>query len=108
VRNQLGRVYYLSADLERAVEEFEFVLSIDPEDLMAHYNLMLCNRALGNLDRATQHEKRYLRFKADESSQALARDYRAGDADVNNEALPIHEHGAVNPLPRSSAGNPQR
>ncbi len=92
VRNQLGRVHYLDSDLERAIAEFEVVLTIDPEDLMAHYNLMLCYRALGNQERAAEHEIRYLRFKADESSQALARDYRARDPNVNNESLPIHSH----------------
>ncbi|MFT5143762.1 MAG: Flp pilus assembly protein TadD [Rhodothermales bacterium] len=94
VLNQLGRVNYLDSRLSDAVQAFEGVLSIDPEDLMAHYNLMLVHRALGNVERAKAHEVRYLRFKADESQQALARDYRATDPFVNNEALPIHEHGS--------------
>ena len=97
VQNQLGRVNYLDSRLPEAVEAFERVLGIDPEDLMAHYNLMLVYRALGDAERASEHEIRYRRFKDDETSQALARDYRARDADVNNESLPIHEHGPARP-----------
>jgi Flp pilus assembly protein TadD len=98
VQNQLGRVRYLDSRLSEAVPPFEAVLAIDPEDLMAHYNLMLVFRALGDTDRAEAHEQRYLRFKADEASQALARTYRSEDANVNRESQPIHEHvGGLRP-----------
>ena len=102
VLNQIGRVHYLDADPAAAVDAFERVLAIDPEDLMAHYNLMLCYRALGDLDRAAQHETRYLRFKADETAQALARRYRQAHPLDNNEALPIHEHTG-----RTGMGTPE-
>ncbi len=92
VLNQIGRVHYLRADLEQAIPYFERVLAIDPEDLMAHYNLMLVHRALGHLERAAEHERRYLRFKEDETSKAIARQYREKHPHDNNEALPIHEH----------------
>ncbi|MFT4605911.1 MAG: tetratricopeptide (TPR) repeat protein [Rhodothermales bacterium] len=92
VQNQLGRVRYLDSRLLEAVPPFEAVLAIDPEDLMAHYNLMLIFRALGENSRAQAHEERYLRFKADEASQALARTYRGQDPNVNRESQPIHEH----------------
>ncbi|MBO6575872.1 MAG: tetratricopeptide repeat protein [Rhodothermales bacterium] len=95
VQNQLGRVNYLDSELEQAVEAFERVLRIDPEDLMAHYNLMLVYRALGNAERAEQHEIRYLRFKDDEASQSIARAARAENAYINNEAQPIHDHGSA-------------
>lgn len=89
---QIGRVHYLSGEMEQARDYFEEVLTIDAEDLMAHYNLMLTYRALGNLERSKAHEVRYLRFKDDETTQALARRYRQKDPHANNEAQPIHEH----------------
>ncbi len=92
VQNQLGRVRYLDSRLMEAVPPFEAVLAIDPEDLMAHYNLMLVFRALGETSRSEAHEGRYLRFKADEASQSLARAYRSEDPNVNRESQPIHEH----------------
>jgi tetratricopeptide (TPR) repeat protein len=48
VRNELGRIYFLQKKYADAVKEFEVTLSIDPEDLQAHYNLMLCYNGLGN------------------------------------------------------------
>lgn len=99
VLNDIGRVYFLRAEPGKAIPYLEKVLAIDSEDLTAHYNLMLCYRAIGNQDRAHAHEKRYLRYKADEDAQAIARVYRKRHPHDNNEAQPIHEHYSV---PRSS------
>jgi hypothetical protein len=74
------------------------VLTIDPEDLQAHYNLMLCYSGLGDEKLAKEHEARYVRFKADESSQAITGPYRQKHPEDNNERQAIHEHVSV-PLP---------
>jgi hypothetical protein len=71
------------------------VLSIDPEDLQAHYNLMLCYQGLGKPDEAKREEVLYRRFKADESSQAITGDYRRLHPEDNNERQQIHEHRSV-------------
>jgi tetratricopeptide (TPR) repeat protein len=92
VLNQIGRILFLDSQLADAVPIFQEVLSIDPEDLMAHYNLMLTHRALGHEDLAAEHEARYRRFKADETSRAISRAYRLRHPADNNEALAIHEH----------------
>src|SRR5262249_48649213 len=76
VRNDAGRVLFLQKRYTEAIKEFQQVLAIDPEDVQAHYNLMLCYNGLGDHDRAEQHQARYLRFKADESSQAITGSYR--------------------------------
>src|SRR5205814_5037739 len=47
VRNQIGRILFLKRHHSAAIAEFENTLRVDPEDLTAHYNLMLCYRALG-------------------------------------------------------------
>jgi cytochrome c-type biogenesis protein CcmH/NrfG len=95
VRNDAGRILFLQKKYAEAIEEFRRVLSIDPEDLQAHYNLMLSYNGLGQLDRAEEHQKRYLRFKADESAQAITGPYRLKNPEDNNERQPIHEHGSV-------------
>ena len=41
VLNQIGRVLFLKRQYKDAVAELQQVLAIDPEDLQAHYNLML-------------------------------------------------------------------
>jgi hypothetical protein len=73
-------------------------LAVDPEDLQAHYNLMLCYNGLGDEKMANEHQARYLRFKADEASQAITGPYRQLNLEDNNERQSIHEHVSV-PLP---------
>jgi Flp pilus assembly protein TadD len=92
VRNQIGRILFLKRQHREAIAEFEQTLRVDPEDLTAHYNLMLCYRALGEVDAEKREETLYTRFKADESAQALTGAYRRLNPEDNIERQPIHEH----------------
>ncbi len=93
--NDLGRVYFLQRKYDDALKVLDSVLAIDPEDLQAHYNLMLCYSGLGNDKLAKEHQARYLRFKADESSQAITGPYRQLHPEDNNERQAVHEHVSV-------------
>jgi Tfp pilus assembly protein PilF len=105
--NNLGRVLFLERKYADAVKVLQQVLAIDPEDLQAHYNLMLCYNGLGDEKMAKEHQARYLRFKADEASQAITGPYRQLHPEDNNERQSIHEHVSV-PLPILSArGGPR-
>jgi Flp pilus assembly protein TadD len=92
VHDDLGRIYFLERQYTDAVKEFNSTLAIDPEDLEANYNLMLCYTGLNQPDRAAEFQKRYLRFKADESAQTLTGPYLRSHPDDNVERQPIHEH----------------
>ena len=92
VVNQVGRVLFLKREFAAAKNEFAKVLAIDPEDLQAHYNLMLCNQGLGDAAGAARERKLYDRFKADEASQSITGTYRQLHPDDNNERQQIHEH----------------
>jgi len=93
--NDLGRILFLQRKYPDAVSVLQSVLIVDPEDLQAHYNLMLCYNGLGNEKQAHEHEVRYLRFKADEASQAITGPYRQLNPEDNNERQAIHEHVSV-------------
>ncbi|MFZ0800669.1 MAG: tetratricopeptide repeat protein [Terriglobales bacterium] len=93
--NDLGRILFLQRKYTDAVQVLQGVLAIDPEDLQAHYNLMLCYGGLGDEAQAHEHQLRYLRFKADEASQAITGPYRQLNPEDNNERQAIHEHGSV-------------
>jgi len=95
VRDDLGRVYFLERKYQDAIAQLNEAIAIDPEDLQANYNLMLCYRGLGDNERAAGYGKRYLRFKADESSQALTGQYRRTHPEDNNERQGVHEHVSV-------------
>jgi len=95
VRNQIARVLFLQREYPAAIRELGIVLSIDPEDLMAHYTAMLAHRGAGDLERSRHHQALYERFKADEASQILTGEYRERSPDDNNERQSVHEHGTV-------------
>ena len=92
VWGQIGRVLFLQQKFAEAVAALQHVLSIDPEDLQAHYNLMLCYRGLGDEANAAREEALYLRFKADEPAQAITGAFRLASPHDNNERQQIHEH----------------
>ncbi len=92
VLNQLGRMHFLKREYETALTQFQETLTVDPEDLDAHYNMMRCYRALKNPSMAAKSHKLYQRFKADESVDAITGIARRADPDANRERQPIHEH----------------
>ncbi|HMC75646.1 MAG TPA: tetratricopeptide repeat protein [Vicinamibacterales bacterium] len=92
VLNQLGRVLFLQRQFPEAVTAFKQVLTIDPEDLQAHYNLMLAYQGMGDGTAAAREKVLYERFKADESAQEITGPYRQLHPDDNNERQQIHEH----------------
>jgi hypothetical protein len=114
VLNQVGRILFLKRQYRGAIAEFEKVLLVDPEDLQARYNLMLCWQGEGDSERAAAEQALYERFKVDESSQFITGPYRQLHPDDNNERQQIHEHttapprAAPSPAPyagrRTSAG----
>jgi hypothetical protein len=92
VLNQIGRIQFLERKYAEAVDAFQSTLSVDPEDVQAHYNLMLCYRGLGQTASAEREQQLFLRFKADESSQTLTARPRLLSPEDNNERQPIHDH----------------
>ena len=48
VLNQIGRVQFLERRFDEAIASFTRTLAVDPEDLEAHYNLMLCYQGKGD------------------------------------------------------------
>ena len=92
VWNQIGRIEFLKRDYPKAEQALLNALSVDPEDLQAHYTLMLAYRGAGDAEKAAREEKLFLRFKADEASQAITARPRLQTAEDNNERQSIHEH----------------
>ena len=76
----------------RPIEQFETTLTIDPEDLTAHYNLMLCYNGIGDRRDRRSTSSATCGFKADESAQAITGPYRLKHPQDNNERQAIHEH----------------
>ena len=99
---QIGRLQFLQRRFDEAIATFGEVLRIDPEDLQAHYNLMLSYQGAGDRARAAAERVLYERFKADESAQAITGPFRRASPEDNNERQSIHEHRPT-PLPEGAA-----
>jgi tetratricopeptide (TPR) repeat protein len=95
VLNGIGRLLFLQRRFDDAIAAFQKVLDVDPEDVEAHYNLMLSYQGAGRSELAERERTLYSRFKADESAQAITGPYRLKSPDDNNERQSIHEHDAV-------------
>ena len=95
VLNQIGRVLFLQRKYAEAVGMLLRVLSVDPEDIQAHYTLMLCYRGLEKPEQAAREEKLFRRFKSDESSQSITQKPRMLNPEDNNERQTIHDHESV-------------
>ncbi len=95
VLNQIGRVRFLMRDYEGAIRALDRVLEIDPEDLQAHYTLMLACRGMGDAEGAAREQKLFNRFKADEASQRITAIRRRLSPEDNNERQQIHDHVSV-------------
>jgi tetratricopeptide (TPR) repeat protein len=94
-QNQLGRLLFLQRDYAGAVRAFRAALAVDPEDVQAHYSLMLAYRGLGDMDSMRRHERLFRRFKADESAQMITAKRRMESPEDNNERQAIHEHESI-------------
>ncbi len=92
VLNEIGRVHFYQRRFDEAIAAFKRALAVDPEDLDAHYNLMLAYQGAGDSANAERERALYTRFKADETAQAITGPYRLKSPDDNNERQAIHEH----------------
>jgi Flp pilus assembly protein TadD len=93
--NQIGRIHFLKKEYANAVDALKRVIDVDPEDVQAHYTLMLAYRGLGDADKAAREEKLFRRFKADESAQSITAKPRMLSPEDNNERQMIHDHESV-------------
>jgi tetratricopeptide (TPR) repeat protein len=97
VLNEIGLVRFRLRDYDGSVKALNQVLAVDPEDLQAHYTLMLAYRGLGDREASEREQKLFRRFKADESAQVLTARQRRQSPEDNNERQAIHDH--VSALP---------
>ncbi|MGH7453927.1 MAG: tetratricopeptide repeat protein, partial [bacterium] len=89
-----GHLYLLIRDYDRAIRDFEKVLSLDPENVEAYYHLTRAYRAIGDEEKARKAETLHLRFHADGRPSSNGQS-RTNNPDAWRERQPIHEHSSV-------------
>lgn len=89
---QLGELCKIKRDYEGALECFGKILAIDPEDVGAHYNLMLIYRKLGRTEDARREAKIFADLKDDPGALSLANRFLHTHPEMSNESVYWHVH----------------
>jgi tetratricopeptide (TPR) repeat protein len=71
-RSRQGRMDEARQHWQDAVVQFEKTLTIDSEDVTAHFNLQLLYAELGNEAKSAEHAKLHARYKPDDNAQGRA------------------------------------
>ena len=89
---QLGELCKIKHDYQAARECYEKILAIDPEDMGAHYNLMLLFRKLGMKEEAKREAKIFAELKDDPGALPLANLFLRKHPEMSNESVYWHIH----------------
>lgn len=91
-RRELGITYYQQKDEHRALEQFEALQHIDPDDLVAHYNLSILYRRMGMADKAADEQAKFVDKKVDPGAPTYSLNYLRLHPEISTESIPWHMH----------------
>jgi len=91
-RRELGISYYQQRRPQEAMEQFEALQAIDPDDLAAHYNLSLLYRRMGMKDKAKEQSAMFVTKKVDPGAPTYSLDFLRKHPEISIESVPWHMH----------------
>jgi Tfp pilus assembly protein PilF len=91
-RRELGITYYQQKDEHAALEQFEALQKIDPDDLVAHYNLSILYRRMGMKKEAADQQAMFVDKKVDPGAPTYSLDFLRLHPEISNESIPWHVH----------------
>jgi tetratricopeptide (TPR) repeat protein len=91
-RRELGITYYQQHDEHAALEQFEALQKIDPDDLAAHYNLSILYHRMGMPEKAAQEQAFFRDKKVDPGAPTYSLNYLREHPEIANESVPWHMH----------------
>jgi Flp pilus assembly protein TadD len=108
-RRELGVSYYQQDMPHEAMEQFEALQAIDPDDLAAHYNLSLLYRRMGMKDKAKEQLTFFTLKKVDPGAPTYSLDFLRQHPEISNESKLWHvhsdmEHGGIADTPAQDGG----
>ena len=91
-RRELGITYYQRDEPKLAMEQFEALQAIDPDDLAAHYNLAILYRRAGMKDKAKRESAMFVTKKVDPGAPTYSLDFLRKHPEISTESVPWHMH----------------
>jgi len=101
-RRELGIAYYQRHSYQEAIEQFEALQKIDPDDLAAHYNLAVLYRRMGQKDKAAEQAAAFATKQVDPGAPTYSLDFLRKHPEISNESVPWHMHTDLPPATVSS------
>jgi tetratricopeptide (TPR) repeat protein len=91
-RRELGITYYQQNQNTAALEQFEALQRIDPDDLAAHYNLSILYRRMGKMKEAAEQQAMFIDKKVDPGAPTYGLNYLRDHPEISTESIPWHIH----------------
>ena len=91
-RRELGVAYYQQHYPQLAIEQFESLQAIDPDDVAAHYNLAILYRRAGMKDKAREQSALFATKKQDPGAPTYSYDFLRQHPEIVTESFPWHVH----------------
>jgi len=91
-RRELGITYYQQKMEHEALEQFEALQRIDPDDLAAHYNLSILYRRMGRKEDAAREQDGFVDKKTDPGAPTYSLGYLRAHPEISTESVPWHLH----------------
>jgi tetratricopeptide (TPR) repeat protein len=91
-RRELGITYYQQKDDANAIAQFEALQQIDPDDLVAHYNLSILYRRMGRTKEAADQQAMFVDKKVDPGAPTYSLNFLRLHPEISNESVPWHMH----------------
>jgi tetratricopeptide (TPR) repeat protein len=104
-RRELGIAYYQRHSYPEALEQFEALQKIDPDDLAAHYNLAVIYRRLGMKDKAAAQAALFATKQVDPGAPTYSLEFLRKHPEISTESVPWHMH---TDLPPAASGGGQQ
>jgi len=91
-RRELGIAYYQRHSYPEAVEQFEALQKIDPDDLAAHYNLAVLYRRMGMKEKAAAQAALFATKQVDPGAPTYSLEFLRKHPEISTESVPWHKH----------------
>jgi tetratricopeptide (TPR) repeat protein len=91
-RRELGIAYYQRHSYPEAVEQFEALQKIDPDDLAAHYNLAVLYRRMGMKEKAAAQAALFATKQVDPGAPTYSLEFLRKHPEISTESVPWHIH----------------
>jgi Tfp pilus assembly protein PilF len=91
-RRDLGSAYFRAGDDKSSTAQFEVLQDIDPDDLVAHYNLSILYHRAGKNEEAEKQLALFKSEKVNSESRTNALQFLSKHPELSKESIPWHVH----------------